>query len=588
MSNTSNFDFCIELGLATVEEIFHLAFKDESLFPHNIGPIDQTFSGQPATITVAVLDDMSNPASLSLQDATHILFSLPIQLTVQLPDSPDPSLTRLVLSCVAQIPGQFLSGTDPVNPSLSITFSGVTPADVGIVGLTGLPTIDASTFLAAINAKYTQIGHVWTEPAPGGTATLQIYDGNLDTSLQPSYPGGTAITASLVTEGGDQYLNVTLPIWVDVPTGVGGYVYSSFGTVEFWRQVTTTDTTVTVDMSSEPSDPSLATTVTLQNPGLGGAGAAVTSLLTPQVITQIAQFGVITEPAFSQAAAVSELQQQAAAYVDPLTFPIYTPQSGTPSEPLSTPVGFCLPADGVVAILLNRSSGTAADDTPPDNFLGSDQVALAVSASKVIAVSNQVIAQKFPGVNAGGAPLHTSAGNGTLNTISIVPEDAGDHGQSPGHLWVSGSATADIPCWFNVDVDFSGPVFLTGTEVQTSQGCSLSVVPTPGSFNIHESCCSVLLSLLVPVVGLIMIVVVNNTVSDIGGQLVQQVANQEDQAIAPLPPTIVGVADVTACLTGIVVSSQGFVFPGTIAVRRNDRSFQDLQAIDALPRPDFP
>jgi len=587
VSNTSNFDFCVEIGLDTIKEIFHLAFKNEAMFPHNIGPIDKSFSGQPATITVAVLDDVTNPADLSLQDSTHILFSLPIQMTVQIPGLPDPSLQRLVLSCTAQFAGQFLSGTDPVNPDLSITFAGVTPADVNIVDLTGLPTVDSSTFLAAINAKYSQINHVWTQPAPGGTATLQLYDGNLDTTLVPPYPGGTAIAAVLETHGADQYLKVTLPIWVNVPTGQFGYVYTSFGTVVFWRQVQQTDTTVTLDMSAEPSDPSLATQVNI-DPGFGGAGPAIAADLKPLVVANIDLFGVITEPAFTSAAATTELQNQVAAYVDPLSYSIYTPESGTASQPLSTPVGFCLPADGVVAILLNRSSGTAADDTPPDNFLGSDQVALAVSANKVIEQSNAVIQQKFPGVNNGGAPINTSAGHGTLHTISIVPEDDGAHGQSPGHLWVSGSATADIPCWFNVDVDFDGPVFVTATEDDTAQGCSLKLVPVAGQFDIHESCCATLLDLLIPVVGWIMLVVVNSTVSDIGGQLVQQVASQEAQAIQPLPPTIIGIAQVTACLTGLVISSQGFVFPGTISVRRAGRSFQDMAVIHSLPRPDYP
>jgi hypothetical protein len=56
----------------------------------------------------------------------------------------------------------------------------------------------------------------------------------------------------------------------------------------------------------------------------------------------------------------------------------------------------------------------------------------------------------------------------------------------------------------------------------------------------------------------------------------------------PIPPTIIGIAEVTACLTGLVISSQGFVFPGTISVARAGTSFQDLQGMRRLPRPDFP
>jgi hypothetical protein len=416
---------------------------------------------------------------------------------------------------------------------------------------------------------------------------LQLYDGNLDSSLKPPYPGGAAITASIQTVSGNEYLEVTLPIWANAPSPVPGINFTAFGTVTFYRQVQTTDTTVTLDMSAVPADPALATTIAWTGNPLGGS--QVSTLLIPLVNQNLGQFGTITEPAFTQAAAVTVLQNQVAAYVDPLSYQIYTPQSGTAAEPLSTPVGFCLPADGVVAILLNRNAGsTPADDAPPDNFLGAEQVALAVSAAKVESQSMAVISQKYPGVNSGGAPISTSAGNGTLNNISVVPENSGDHGQTPGHLWVSGDATADIPCWFNVDVDFSGPVFVTAAEEQGANGCTLSLTPVAGTFNIHESCCSVLLDLLIPVVGWIMIAVVNSTVSDIGGQLIGQVTAQEAQGIQPLPPTIIGIAQVTACLTGLVISDQGFVFPGTITVVRVDRSFQNLQAIDALPRPDFP
>ena len=439
-------------------------------------------------------------------------------------------------------------------------------------------------------SKYGEISHVWTTAAPDGQATLQLYDGSYDTSLVPPWNGNEAgsIQATIQNQGADTYLKVVLPIWANVPTGELGYVYSSFGTITCWRQIEQTDTTVTLDMSAEPADPTLATAIAFDQPGIENAGAQVAAQLKPLAIAQIDGWGTITEPAFSQNAAIAEIQKRIANYIDPISYQIYTPQSGTPSQPLSTPVGFCLPADGAVAILLNRASGTSADDVPPDDFLGGSQVALAVSAAKVIAQSQQVIAQAFPGVNNGGAPLHTSSGNGTLNSISIVPEDDGAHGQSPGHLWVSGDATADIPCWFNVDVDFSGPVFVDSTEEQTQQGCNLHLQPRAGQFSVHESCCATLLDILIPVVGWIMLVVVNNTVSDVGGELANQVANQEAQAIEPLPPTIIGIAQITACLTGLVISSQGFVFPGTISVVRAGRSFQDLLGLRLLPRPDFP
>ena len=34
MSLTANFDYCVELGLGPIKAIFHLALKNEALFPH--------------------------------------------------------------------------------------------------------------------------------------------------------------------------------------------------------------------------------------------------------------------------------------------------------------------------------------------------------------------------------------------------------------------------------------------------------------------------------------------------------------------------------------------------------------------------
>jgi hypothetical protein len=97
VSLTSNFDFCVQLSIAAVREIFHLAFKNEDLFPHNVGPFDRAFSGRVMRISAHLLDDMDAPADLSFQDEKHIRFSLPFELRVEAPDAPDPALSSITL-----------------------------------------------------------------------------------------------------------------------------------------------------------------------------------------------------------------------------------------------------------------------------------------------------------------------------------------------------------------------------------------------------------------------------------------------------------------------------------------------------------
>ena len=590
MSITSNFDFCIELGLESVKQIFHLALKNEHLFPHTLGPFTRTLSGHDATVNVSVLDDNDRPANLSFQDPKHLLFDIPFDIHVEIPSAPDPSLSMLTISATANVPGRLDSWSDSSsgnpNPVLGVSFSDITPAAVGISSLTGVPSIGVANMLSAIHSKYDALPHVYTQPsAYGGINKLNLYDGTRDTTLLPPLPGNPQITATLNPHGTDQYLHVSSPISVHIP-GPGGFNYDSFGHLDFNRLVTTTDTTVTVDMATEPTDPTLKTVVVLDNTAY--PHDLVVAQIQPQAVGAISGFGSITEPAFTSVAARALLQQEIANYLQPLSYAVYSPQSGDPTQPLATPVGFLLVATGALAILLNRRTGTVADDVAPDDFLSGDQLALAVSAQKVIERSDAVIRERFPGVNNGGAEIHTKSGDATLKHCHAAPEDSGQHGDSPGHLWVTGDATVHIPCWPDPDVSFEGPVYIDATRVDTADGCTLDLQPRAGKFNVSESCCDVLLDLLIPVVGWIMLVVIEGTINSVGGELATDVANQEAKSITPFPPVVLGIAQVSGCLTGLNITGQGFIFPGEVKIRRLGTSFDDRKQENGLPRPGQP
>lgn len=579
MNLTSNFDFAIELGIEQVRAIFHLAFKSEDRFPHNIGPITQNLAaGQTAIINVTVLDDHDRPANLSFRDDKHVLFSIPFDLAVAIPTAPDPHLSQLTLHVTAEIPARLDSWVEGDGDVLGLTFDDVTPASVNIPQLDGLPSVDISNIGAAIHVKYDQIPHRYSQ----GVNYVNLYDGSRDAGLQPSFTGSpTEITPTLETQGTDKYLKVVVPIFVH--GSMYGYTYESSGHLVFWRLVTSTDTTITVNMALEPADPALATQVNLDNMGPGHDQAVAS--LGPLAKNAIQGFGTITEPAYSDAAARQLVKDQVAAYLKPRKFPVYSPKSGDPKQPLSTPVGFLLVGDDVLSVLLNRRDSTVADFAP-DDFLAGGQLALAVGRDKVIEKSDEGIQKAFPGVNKGGAEIHKPQGDATLHNCHGVPEDDGDHGQSPGHLWITGDATVHIPCWPDPDVTFEGPVFVPAHRQDTPQGCELVVEPHAGHFDVDESCCAVLLDILIPVVGWIMLAVVESTINSIGGEIAADTAGGEKQVIEPFPPVVNGIAEVTGCLTGLTISSAGFVFPGEVNIRRLGTSFQDLRQGHNLPVPD--
>ncbi|MGA7304662.1 MAG: hypothetical protein WBW88_07290, partial [Rhodothermales bacterium] len=154
MSNTSNFDYCVEMGIAEVKEIFHLAFKSEDRYPHNVGPITVNLSGRQVTVNVRVLDDEDRHADLRFLDEKHIAFSFPFELTAETPDAPDPSLSRITLQARVEIPALLTSWTEDADDVLGLDFAGVMPGDVTIQELTGVPVIDVDNFRNAIHAKY--------------------------------------------------------------------------------------------------------------------------------------------------------------------------------------------------------------------------------------------------------------------------------------------------------------------------------------------------------------------------------------------------------------------------------------------------
>lgn len=577
MSLTSNFDYCVELGLGPVKAIFHLALKNEELFPHNVGPFVRTFSGRQLTVNVRLIDDETSPADLELADEKRIRFFLPFELTVETPDSPDPRLARVTLQATCTVPGALASWPVDGQDQLGIDFAGVTAADVTVPTLSGLPTLDASRFAEALHSAYlAQPTHRFTQ----GSNVLQVYDGNRDSTLLPANTASPSeIQCAIEPHGGKQYLRVTLPIHATVPLAT----FALFGHIVFWREIVPGDSTVSVVMATEPGDAALAAQIDFD--GAHPAEALVVAQLRPLLLAQLGGFGTVTEPWFTEASARSLLAAEIASYAAPRRFPMYTPQSGDPAMPLATPVGFLLPAAGVLAVLMNRRDASVAD-AAPDNFLGSNQVALAVGRTALDEMIQRAMNEQFPGVNTdGGSEVSTDEGTATLYRLSVTPSDAGTHDQGEGHLWADGFAEVHIDCWPDPDVTFTGPIFLRVVLTETDTECSMQVKPEMGEFDAGQSCCDVFIDILIPVVGIVMLIVIETMIDKVGGELAADFAGQQARNIEALPPFVAGVAELQACLEDLRVSSQGLVFPGKLRIRREGRSFEDLAESGDLPRP---
>ena len=150
---------------------------------------------------------------------------------------------------------------------------------------------------------------------------------------------------------------------------------------------------------------------------------------------------------------------------------------------------------------------------------------------------------------------------------------------------MTGEAEVHVDCWPDPDVSFEGPVFIDTTLERTDEACVLTAKGRAGEFDIDESCCDVLLDLLIPIVGWIMLGIVESMIDSVGGALITDIANDQSKVLAPIPPVVNGVAQVSACLTTLQLMREGFLFPGEISLRRLTTSFEDLEEDGRQPRP---
>ena len=577
MSNTSNFDYCVEFGIEAVREVFHLALKNEALFPHNLPPMPRDFGGHAATVRVRLLDDLTAGADLGFQDEKHILFDLPVEIGVETPDAPDPSLASITLAATIKAPGKLANWPVDGEDQLGIDFADIAAGDVQVPAITGLPALDSGRFASALHARYQTLpSHSFNL----GGNTLNIYDGTRDpTLLPPNKPGNPEITALLESHGGTQYLKVTLPLHANVTSPIS---FARYGTATFWRQVVQGGGTVRVLMETEPADPALATTIVFDGNGIG---ALVADQLEPLLIGQLGAFAPVEEPWFDEPEARALIQAEAAGYLAPRRFPFYTPRSGDAEVPLSTPVGFLLVATGTLAVLMNRRTGTEADDAAPDDFRGADLLSLALSRAVLDEAIAKAIAEEFPDLAGGGQHIETDEGDATLKALSVTPSDPGAHGKAEGHLWVTGEAEVHIDCWPDPDVSFDGPIYLRLQTVETETECTATFAAEMGEFDAGQSCCDVLVDLIIPIVGWIMLGVIESMIDRVGGELAGEIAGAQERQLQPIPTFVLGVAELQACLEECRTSAQGLVLPGKLRIRREGTSFEDLQASGDLPRP---
>jgi hypothetical protein len=458
------------------------------------------------------------------------------------------------------------------------------------VTLDEVPGVDASVFEAALHQAYLD-GVIVHQTTMGGTLTL--YDGTADPALVPAHPSAAEITAELEVESGTTYLHIQIPCHAE-QSGFG-----SFGVLHIHRVVTTTPTQVSVDFAAAPAAPGRETRFEMEigfldsilNAYTGGIELAMNAIgvqsgpnpsgaIVEAVASAFdafsASMGDIVQAAPSDARFDQLLRDEVATHFATLSYPVYTPDPGENDVELSDPVGKLLVGDEILAIQMNPTPGEP--DAVPDNFLGSERLALAVGLQELQRQLDEHIAETFPDLATEGRDRIEEITNRTvwLTSLSVTP--------GSGQFNVSGSATVEVCCWKDPDIDFSGPVYLNVTS-STEEGCMLDIQGEAGEFDTNQSSCDIVLEIFVPVVGWIVGIVIAVMIDSVGGGIAEEIAEEQEEVISALPPVIFGIAQVSTCLLDVLIRPDGLVMPATVTVERVDRSYEDLDEDRRLPGP---
>jgi hypothetical protein len=279
MSLTGGYDFCVELPIAVIREIFHLAFKQEDRFPHNFGPLEQTFTvpgGTPlhAEIRVRVYDEEQGvggqpprAADLRFTAEREMTFSFPVDVEVLLAAAPSPELSRVIISTTIEVPGRLANleaSAEDGELALGLDFRGMSADDV-VVGPFTLPIVDAAVVTEALHQAYS--AGVFPHQRSESGLTLTIYDGARDPSLDPPNSTGAEISAALAgpISIGEQWVAISFPIHVGGVTQ--GYTVDTPGVVVLHRKLVRTDDAFILKLAEVPpsSDSAHQTTVNLVN-----------------------------------------------------------------------------------------------------------------------------------------------------------------------------------------------------------------------------------------------------------------------------------------------------------------------------------
>jgi len=554
MPSTGNFDLVAEITQTKLNELLQAAYQSSKI-PHAVNVPPGTMFGT-YQLADGVVQISSIGLALVMAPPDSVVITLPAQIGVQIANPPVPSLTSfnmtaniLVTLPMGQLPGPVLK--------VGLITDGLPRGNVN-VNLTGgnpVPAITPKIILDYVNQEYANGTIPNTVSQPGvsfgactGDAYLEVFDSQSDPAK--------AITVSPVAGG----VEIDIPVHLRIsnlspagasPMGIGATLAISIPLATTGDSITAQFSIATVTVTNFgpwPQEPE-QTNYNTDKAGAAAFGINLDDLLKAKLKAYEQQFvSAIPDKTFfipTQAEIETFIGDQVyQSLLNTGNIGIWTPNP-PPGSPVN--VNNVAPRALADAAAIGINSNAGSDPSVWKNFIpGGRDFAVAVNGPIVINSVNDAVQKKF-----GGLPttLHNINGH-DVELKSVNPS------LQEGSIHLEGDVTVINAIAGSIDVDASYSADV-GFTWQTNPGPPVSqmIQPVTLDSSVGLSVLAWILSLVLGfitlglvggVIALVVLVLVQNLASNIGGIVVRDDVTQQVVGIGAWPQTLDQIGTVTA------------------------------------------
>lgn len=552
MSLTSCFKYGVELPESTLTSLLRtiIAQGETAGLPTTYTATDVPVGDYTANVEARLEDDDTHASSFELTNTDlEAILHLFMRIGVTIVDL--PGLDEVVYHAQFALPGEIYRMDTTAPPELRIKFPGVTESDLGLVLSDAAFTFTPALFEDEVHAMYAanpSLQHSVqpnTNVPPFGALLIQvwIYDdppGSMDGNgsitveipqpmrLRVNLPGriaGNNISGTTVLD-----YRFVASVGIDIvsrPAVSGGdeLVVELSG-------VTTSDIDITWGTPAPPSPLDLA----------------IELVMKPKIVTALTGIDDPVRPIPSNDQVRDQIAAALLDYAASMEFP-FLPLAATADM---IDLGSSVPTTVAgSALALQIESEPGAPCVGPDDYVGASAVALAMGAPEV---------QRRLDAGAddiAGTSTHVGGYDVTINRPAVSLADAGENGQTEGHIWVSGTAVVHVGgCVGDVDADYWGPLFLT--PVNNPDG-TISFDVRAGTFGGDTDA--------------------KDKKDDFDPAVFETFIAGWDFSFPTLPGTFEGVGTIALNITVATISRAGIVLTGGVTIQR----LNALMSLSVLP-----